>query len=243
MTGFFKRRDRLERELHAARPQPADELIRRIEGRVRSQVMPVQRGSFRIAVPVGLTAMTIGALAAVGGVGYAASSVKSAADAVAHVVAPAKSHRAIVVVGLSAGSDQYQPGYGFGDDNHNHSGPPGMEKQGGAFAPPLQTKKVGKSSIVSTSFTIDEQAHLFVSVIETKSKKELLVTQKKSKIGSGLSGQQAKNLNYLVLVPRTIPIKLAIPSNLLKPSKLYAIRIIARDPDGNKTTLLIPFRA
>jgi hypothetical protein len=87
-----------------------------------------------------------------------------------------------------------------------------------------------------------QQAHLFISVIDTKSHRELQITQTKSKVGSKLKGVRAKNLNYLVLVPRTIPIKLAIPSNLLTPGRVYAIRIIARDPQGNKKTLLIPFK-
>jgi len=95
--------------------------------------------------------------------------------------------------------------------------------------------------IVSTSFTIDEQAHLFISVVDTTTGKELLITQTKSKVGNKLTGEQAKNLNFLVLVPRTIPIKLAIPKNLLIAGHTYEIRIIARDPQGNKKTLVIPF--
>ena len=35
---------------------------------------------------------------------------------------------------------------------------------------------------------MDEQAHLFVSVIDTKTNTELLITQTKSKIGSALNG-------------------------------------------------------
>jgi hypothetical protein len=241
MTGFFRRGDGLERELRAARPRPSDELVSQLEARV-SAGRPARRGSLRVAVPVALTAALVGALAAVGGVGYAASSIESAAKAVSHVFVPAKQHQAIVVEGLTSGGDQYQPGFGFGDPNHNHTGPPGLTRQGGEFAPPLTPKTVGNTSIVSTSFTLDEQAHLFVSVIDPKTGKELLITQTKSKIGSNLSGAQAKNINYLVLVPRTIPLKLAIPSNLLTAGTTYAIRIIARDPQGNKKTLLIPFK-
>jgi hypothetical protein len=141
----------------------------------------------------------------------------------------------------SSGGDQYKPGYGYGDPNHNHDGPPGLKKKGGEFAPPLTPKIVGPTSYVSTDFTIDEQAHLFVSVVDQSTGEELQITQTKSKLGEKLKGVQAKNINYLALVPRTIPIKLAIPTNLLKPGGKYAIRIIARDPQGNKKTLLIPF--
>jgi hypothetical protein len=34
-----------------------------------------------------------------------------------------------------------------------------------------------------------------------------------------------------------------IPQNLLRSGATYRIRIVAIDPDGNKSTLLIPFRA
>ncbi len=242
MTGFFRRGDKLEGELRAARPQPGDELVSRIEARVHAERPALgRRGSFRIVVPVALTAAMIGALAAVGGVGYAASSVEQAAKAVSHIFAPAKAHQAIVVEGLTSGGDQYKPGYGWGDQRHNHKGPPGLKRKGGEFAPPLTARKSGKVLIVSTSFTIDEQAHLFISVIDMTTGKELLITQTKSKVGNELSGKQAKNLNFLVLVPRTIPIKLAIPKNLLIAGHTYEIRIIARDPQGNKKTLLIPF--
>ena len=78
-------------------------------------------------------------------------------------------------------------------------------------------------------------------MIDKKTGKPLLITQTKSKIGKRLKGVDGKSLNYLALVPRTIPIKLAIPTNLLKAGGKYAIRIIARDPQGNKKTLLIPF--
>ena len=44
-----------------------------------------------------------------------------------------------------------------------------------------------------------------------------------------------------MLVPRTIPIKLAVPRNLLQAGHKYAIRIIARDPQGNRSTIQLPF--
>jgi hypothetical protein len=238
----FKRGNGLERELRSARPAPSDELVAKIEARVREARPAYRRTSFRLAIPVALTAAMVAALAAVGGVSYAASSVKHAATAVAHVFVPAKQSRPIVVQGLSSGGDEYKPGFGYGDPNHNHDGPPGIKKEGGAFAPPLTPVIKGKTAFVTTSFTIDEQAHLFISVLDTKTKKQLLVTQTKSKIGSGLTGKQAKTINYLVLVPRKIPVKLALPANLVVAGHTYAIQVIARDPSGQKTKILIPFK-
>jgi hypothetical protein len=72
---------------------------------------------------------------------------------------------------------------------------------------------------------------------------EIVINQTKSKIGKGLHGRSAKVINYLVLVPRTIPLKLALPARLLVPGSRYTIRVVARDPDGNKSTLRIPFDA
>jgi hypothetical protein len=248
MTWFSRRGNKLERDLRAARPRPSDELVSRIEGRIRSEQPARVRRSFRVAVPVTLTAVMIGSLAAVGGVSYAATSVGHAVRAVTHVFAPAKEHVTLTIAGATSGGDQYQPGFTFGDPADNHPGPPAIDQGGstdnsGAFAPPLTPKIVGKASIVTTSFTIDEQAHLFISVIDKSTGEHLLITQTKSTIGSKLGGVQAKNINYLVLVPRTIPLKLAIPSNLLVPGHQYAIQIIARDPQKNKKKLLIDFKS
>jgi hypothetical protein len=240
MTGFLRRGDSIERELRAGRPTPDDELVSRIEARV-GELRP-RRTAFRYAVPAALTAAMVGALAAVGGVGYAASSVEHAATAVAHAFVPAKAHGTLSVAGATAGGDQYRPGFGFGDRNHNHTGPPGLRRKGGNFAPPISSKIVGTNALVTTAFTIDEQAHLFVSVLDRKGH-ELVINQTKSKIGSGLHGRSARVINYLVLVPRTIPLKLALPARLVTPGSRYTIRVIARDPDGNRSTLRIPFNA
>lgn len=243
MTGFL-RRDSLARQLRAARPQPPSALVSRIEERVRA-VRPRRRGTWRVAVPVAFTGALAAALAAVGGIGYAASSVEHAAKTVSHVFMRAQAHEPVIVRGLSSGGDQYKPGFGWGDPNHNHSGPPGLKRKGGALAPPLTPKVQGDYAMVSTSFTIDEQARLWVSIVTGKSLKapKLLISQKHSKIGRGLKGAPAKSINYLELVPRTIPLKLAIPKNLLQPGKTYYLRIIARDPQHNRKVLYIPFTA
>jgi hypothetical protein len=135
MTGFFRKSDSLERELRGARPTPADELVSRIEGRIAAE--RPRRTAFRYAVPAVLTTAVVTALAVVGGVSYAANSVAHAAEAVAHVFTPAQVHGHLTVAGATAGGDQYRPGYGFGDRNHNHTGPPGLQRKGGFFAQPL----------------------------------------------------------------------------------------------------------
>jgi hypothetical protein len=235
-----RRENSLQRELRGSRPHPSDALVSRIEGRLREAATP-RRRSFRYAVPAALTAAIVGSLAAVGGVSYAANSVAQAATAVAHVFVPAKQAAPIAVSGLNAGGDQYRPGFGFGDPNHIHTGPPGLTKKGGAFAPPLLAVTRGKTSYVSTSFTSDEQAHLTISVFDKKTGKKLLLTQQKSAIAKGVHGPQTKNIQYLMLVPRTVPLKLAIPANLVTPGNQYYIRIRARSPLNTIKFLTIAF--
>ena len=46
-----------------------------------------------------------------------------------------------------------------------------------------------------------------------------------------------------MLVPRTIPLALRVPSNLLQRGQTYTIRVIAVDAQGNKTRSEIPFTA
>ena len=226
----------LERRLRAERPRPSAALMRSLTPR-----RPARR---QFAFAGALTAALVISLSAVGGVSYAASAVTKAAGAVAKVVTPAKHNQAIVVQGLSAGGDQYRPGFGFGDPNHEHSGPPGLTKgKPGEKTPPAQIKTLSsKAVVVSTSVTVDEQAALYFSVVDAAGN-PLLLTQKGSKVGGGVNGPQTKSIHYVMLVPRTIPITLRIPANLLTPGKTYNIRVIAVDAQGNKSTTLIPFAA
>jgi hypothetical protein len=81
----------------------------------------------RIGFAAALTAAMLTALAAVGGVGYAASATSHAVKAVTHVVA--KSHKPtkhVPTVQVSPAQSQYRPGCGLGDKNHIHTGPPGQ---------------------------------------------------------------------------------------------------------------------
>jgi hypothetical protein len=231
----YLNRDRrhMERLLRAARPEPSAELMQALTPRKR-----VARRQFAFAGA--LTAALAISLAAVGGVSYAATAVQHAVKAATKIV---KTHHAATPLVLSAGGDQYKPGYGFGDPNHNHSGPPGLAKgKPGEKTPPAQVRKIGNGRIVTSSLTVDEQAALYFSVIDADGN-QLLLTQKGSKIGNSVHGRQVKTIHYVMLVPRTVPFSLRIPANLLVPGKTYSIRIIAVDSDGNKSSTLIPFTA
>jgi hypothetical protein len=192
-----------------------------------------------------LTAALAISLAAVGGVSYAATAVNSVVKAAQQIVTPKSNHRVATNNAPNAGGDQYRPGFGFGDPNHTHTGAPGLTAgKPGEKTPPAQTKTVagGKAIVVSTSITVDEQAAIYFSVVDAVGN-PLLVTQEGSKIGGGVNGPQTKSIHYVMLVPRTIPVTIRIPANLLIPGQTYRIRVIAVSALGNKTTTFIPFTA
>jgi hypothetical protein len=222
----------MERLLREARPTPSVELMQ--------SLAPRRQQRRQLAFAGALTAALAISLAAVGGVSYAANAVQHAVKAATKIVS---THKASAPLGLTAGGDQYRPGYGFGDPNHNHTGPPGLTKgKPGEKAPPAQSKQVGKATIVSSSLTVDEQAALYFSVLDANGK-PLLLTQQGSKIGGGVTGKQVKSIHFVMLVPRTIPFSIRIPSNLLVSGQTYNVRVIAVDAQGNKSSTLIPFTA
>ena len=62
-------------------------------------------------------------------------------------------------------------------------------------------------------------------------------------VGGKVTGPQVKTIHYVVLVPRSIPIQLQVPKNLLVKGQTYTLHVIAVDSDGNKSTSDIPFVA
>ena len=70
-----------------------------------------------------------------------------------------------------------------------------------------------------------------------------MLTQRGSRIGLGVEGPQTKTIHYVMLVPRSVPVQLRVPANLLKRGETYRIRVIAVDAQGNKTRFEIPFSA
>jgi hypothetical protein len=229
----------LEDGLRRYRPPAPRELVLAIAGPAPQQV---RNRRPQLAFAAGLTAVLLLALFAVGGVSYAANAVAHAADAAKSVVV---THTRVVGKAITAGGDQYQPGYGFGDENHNHSGPPGISNgKPGEKAPPTQVVRTGDSKAVLATgqITVDEQAALYFSVLDSKGN-QLLLTQRGSRIGDAVEGPQVKTIHYVMLVPRTIAVKIRVPANLLQKGQSYRIRIIAVDAQGNKTRTFINFTA
>jgi hypothetical protein len=196
----------------------------------------------QLATAAGFTALLATALSAVGGVSYAANAVTHAAQTARQVLV---THVTVVGKGITAGGDQYEPGFGFGDPNHSHDGPPGVtDGKPGQKAPPAQVAPArdGKAFLATGTITVDEQAALYFSVLDS-SGKQLLLTQRGSHIGGKVEGPQVKTIHYVMLVPRTIPVQIRVPKNLLHQGQTYRIRIIAVDPQGNKTISFISFAA
>jgi hypothetical protein len=92
----------LEAELRANRPEPSDELVHRLESRVRSDGRE-RAGSFRVAFAGALAAGVLAALASVGGLGYAATGAGQAVDRASRMVHIG----GVTLVHQSAARDQY----------------------------------------------------------------------------------------------------------------------------------------
>jgi hypothetical protein len=233
MRGFNTGND-LERKLRAHRPQPRAAFVESLTDHVREARTVRRRRPARFAFAGALTLGLLAALASVGGLGYAANAAKTAA------VAVFQANPAAGPAGAAAGGDQYRPGFGWGDKNHNHTGPPGLRRKGN-LAPILQARRTANGWIVTTSVSLDEQADLSVSVARPNGSLATL-SQNRSRVGQGVSGPPTKAIRYRVLVPRTIPIKLTIPLNQLSAGTVNQIRITATDPDGNQSSIVIRFR-
>lgn len=81
-----RRRDELERRLDSERPQPPDEFISRLTGRLTPA--PVRRRSgWSVALAASFTTLLVTAFALTGGIGYAAGAAKDGTTAVTSLVA------------------------------------------------------------------------------------------------------------------------------------------------------------
>ena len=85
---------RFSKRLESERPQPSDEFMAAMKGRLASERVTRPRG-WSIAFAGGLTALLVLAFALTGGIGYAASAVKNSTNAVTTFVAgPSKADKA-----------------------------------------------------------------------------------------------------------------------------------------------------
>ena len=104
---FFRKDDELERELRRQRPEPRDELVAMVSERI-AQSRRRPRAGFRLAVAGVLTTGMLAALAAVGGLSYAADAVQTAARTAEHAVAPVKHAAPAKPASISSAGKQYK---------------------------------------------------------------------------------------------------------------------------------------
>ena len=93
----------LEAELRSNRPEPSDELVNRLEGRVRSH-RDARAGSFRVAFAGALAVGVLAALASVGGLGYAATGADQAVEKAKRVMQV----HGVTTLHKTAAIDQYR---------------------------------------------------------------------------------------------------------------------------------------
>jgi hypothetical protein len=110
----------LERELRSARPEPRRHFVESLVAEMRGRTS--SRKSLRLAFAGGLTVVLFTALAAVGGIGYAAAAPARAVQAVVSVV---KSDSGATLIQQSPACDQYvtKANSGRGNLSETSSGP------------------------------------------------------------------------------------------------------------------------
>lgn len=122
---WFGRGDELERELRRQRPQPRRELVATISGRVHEQHRRRPVG-LRLGFAAAFSAVVLVGLALVGGLGYAAGAVQSAARTAEHAVTPANppanppGPKPVQAVAISSADTQYKVAFckHYGDRKH-----------------------------------------------------------------------------------------------------------------------------
>jgi hypothetical protein len=103
---FRKRRLDVERELRRNRPEPRVEFLAALEARIREGERS-RAGFRRVGFALAFTSAIVVALAAVGGIGQAASTLKSAVQSVTRIAEPL---RAVIPeqADVTAAADQYR---------------------------------------------------------------------------------------------------------------------------------------
>jgi len=100
------------------------------------------------------------------------------------------------------------------------------------------TRGAGGSIDLYGRITLDTQAHLYVTLLAANGTK-LLLPQQGSRIGWWLQGKPAKALQALQLQPGALPLRLRVPAAQLRARGPHTLRIVAVDPYGRKSRLVV----
>ena len=136
MTGFFRKRQDhgLEDRLRSLSVEPQDEFVRKLSTEIRASRVRNATRSRRVFAAVVTSGLILIPFAAFGGVGYAAQAAKSAAQSVVKSDSKGGENKGqgegnggnVAQDGNNGGDngkpddDQYKPGKGCGDKNHEH---------------------------------------------------------------------------------------------------------------------------
>jgi hypothetical protein len=114
LTFFRKRQDQgLEDRLRDMGAEPQDEFVRELSNHVRENRLRTTVRSRRFVAALVTSGLMLIPFVAFGGVGYAAAAAKTAVQTVAN-------NDSKKVEDKKPDDDQYKPGKGCGDKNHQH---------------------------------------------------------------------------------------------------------------------------
>jgi hypothetical protein len=99
------------------------------------------------------------------------------------------------------------------------------------------THRPDGAAVVRGRFTLDTQAHLYVSVLAPGG--QALVTQQGSRVGWWLKGLPTKTIQTLQLRPGEFPVRLVVPARQVSAAGRYALRLAALDPYGRTVRLVV----
>jgi hypothetical protein len=158
MRRFWKREREfsdLEAELRARRAEPPAQFVRALADRVGSERL-WSRPRSRIALTVALVVLGAVAVASAGGVGLAASGAEQLVNVVDDLTSSSSSLTTETTTTPS--DDQYKPGKGCGDKNHEHKPKEGTGSADPTKPCPVQagskTAPEGNSGLTAFDFTI-----------------------------------------------------------------------------------------
>lgn len=116
--------------------------------------------------------------------------------------------------------------------------PPALTASGSAFAPPLQTRRVGHAAVLTATVHVDEPVTLSMRVIGPRSVSLL----RGSSVGTRVVRSPARSVSGAVAAG-SVRVHLRLRAVSLNAKARYRISLVAVDAQGLRSTLTMPFTA